>query len=93
MFKDLFAYGWRSIAWLRVFRLETGEGVAVVVEPDDNPGASSVNAAESLLRDLGRAFPRLQPLRVFVHFPHDPRGLAGSSFVTQMRRSCSSDEP
>lgn len=74
LFKDLFPYDWRSIAWLRVFRLETGEGVAVVVEPDDNPGASSVNAAGSLLRDLRRAFPGLQPLRVFVHFPHDPRG-------------------
>ena len=74
LFKDLFAYDWRSIAWLRVFQLEAGEGVAVVVEPDDNPGASSVNAAESLLRDLRRAFPGLQPLRVFVHFPRDPRG-------------------
>jgi len=74
LFKDLFTYDRRSIAWLRIFRLETGEGVAVVVEPDDNPGASSVNAAESLLRDLRRAFPGLQPLRVFVNFPHDPRG-------------------
>lgn len=74
LFSDLFAYDWRSIAWLRVFRLETGERVAVVVEPDDNPGASSINAAESLVRDLRRAVPGLQPLRVFVHFPHDPRG-------------------
>jgi hypothetical protein len=74
LFADLFAYDSRSIAWLRVFRLETGEGVAVVVEPDDNPGVSSVNAAESLLRDLRRAFPGLDPLRVFLHFPHDPRG-------------------
>lgn len=74
LFKNLFAYDWRSIGWLRVFRLETGEGVAVVVEPDDNPGASAVNAAEGLLRDLRRAFPGLQPLRVFVHFPDDPHG-------------------
>jgi hypothetical protein len=40
LFADLFAYDSRSIAWLRVFRLETGEGVAVVIEPDDNPGVS-----------------------------------------------------
>ena len=56
LFSDLFAHDRRSIAWLRVYRIETGEGVAVVVEPDDNPGASSVNAAESLIGDLRRAF-------------------------------------
>lgn len=74
LFSDLFAYDRRSIAWLRVVQLESGEGVALVVEPDDNPGMSSVNAAEGLLRDLRRTFPGLQPLRVFLHFPHDPRG-------------------
>lgn len=74
LFSDLFAYDRRSIVWLRVFGVETGGGIAVAVEPDDNPGRSSVNAAESLLRNLRCAFPALQPLRVFVHFPHDRHG-------------------
>jgi hypothetical protein len=60
-----------SIAWVRVYRTERGDGIAVAVEPDDNPGTSAINAAESLLTDLGRAFPGVQPLRVFVHFPND----------------------
>ena len=91
---DLFTYDLRSIAWLRVVRLETGVGrVAVVVEPDDNPGVSSVNAAESLLRDLRRAFPGLEPISVFVHFPHDPRGPGWTELCESMRRSCLSDGP
>jgi hypothetical protein len=72
VFEDLFAYGNRSLGWMRV-HMRANEGITLVVEPQDNPGASAVNAASQLWEAISRAFPGLESLRVFVRFPDDPR--------------------
>src|SRR4051812_33841087 len=74
VFADLFAFAQGSLAWVRVYRRRDRRTIVLVVEPIDNPGRSSVNAAEELLADLHRAFGEPGELRVFVSFVDDRRG-------------------
>jgi hypothetical protein len=73
IFSDLFAYDARSVGYVRVYTGDGGHGIALVVDPEDNPGQSAINAAESLVAALRRAFGGLTTMRVFAWF-------AGSSF-------------
>jgi hypothetical protein len=73
VFADLFAFGHVSLAWVRVYRRQEGEAVALALNLEDNPGPSVVNDAEGLLAGLSVAFSSLGQLRVFARFPDDPR--------------------
>lgn len=68
IFRDLFAYASASLAYVRVYLGEDWRGVALVVDPSDNPGQSAVNAAEWLVDDLRQAFLGVHELRVFAWF-------------------------
>lgn len=74
IFADLFAFGYGSLAWVRVYRLGGGEVIVLALNPTDNPSASVANAAERLLSGLNHSFGGLGRLRVFIRFPDDPRG-------------------
>jgi len=73
LFDDLFPYGSRSIAHLRLFAPSDASRIALVVEPTDNPGQSAINAAEVLWAAIERAFPATEPLRLFISVaPFEP---------------------
>jgi hypothetical protein len=72
VFADLFAFASGSLGFVRVYRLDGRRAVVLLLEPQDNPGRSSVNAAEDLIDDLQRAFGALGELRVFVRFLDTP---------------------
>jgi hypothetical protein len=73
LFDDLFAFE-DGLCHLRVYRDEQEGLLALVVQLDDNPGRSIVNAAEVLIERIEAVFGR--PSRLFTHFlpqpGHDP---------------------
>ena len=71
VFSDLFAYADRSIASIQIHDVN-GRTVVLVTEPSDNPGQSSINAAESLNHRLQEVFPELVAFRIFVRLLLDP---------------------
>ena len=81
VFKNLFAFGRGSIAWVRLYRLEDHRAIALALEPADNPGPSVVNGAEELFRELTCSFPSVEEIRLMVRFPDDPRGEGWTEIV------------
>lgn len=82
-YRDLFSYDDCSLAWLRVFRVERCQAIALVLEPRDNPGRSAVNAAETLVASLHRVFAGFGDLRTFVRWVDDPRGPGWTELVME----------
>jgi hypothetical protein len=68
IFSDLFVYDGHSLGYVRAYLDADGQGIALVIDPEDNPGRSAVNAAESLVAALRRAFVGAATLRVFAWF-------------------------
>jgi hypothetical protein len=71
VFDDLFVYAERSIASVQIHNVGNGV-IGLVTEPCDNPGQSSINAAEYLHRRLHEVFADLGEIRIFVRMLLDP---------------------
>jgi hypothetical protein len=72
IYSDLFAYGRKSIAWLRLYRSEGEDVLALALHPVDQAGAGPINDAEALVSAVRKTFPSHERLRLFTHFVDDP---------------------
>jgi hypothetical protein len=72
VFADLVAFGASSVVHVRVWQVRTDAYVALVVDPEDNPGLSAINGAEVLHRYLTERWVASKPIRMFVSV-HSPR--------------------
>jgi hypothetical protein len=71
IYQDLFAYDRRALCHLSLFGTQQHGLVVLVLDPDDNPGPSVVNAAETVLRRIAEVFGQ-RPGRVFVAYSLHP---------------------